>query len=260
MLQAEWTMGIIGGVSAVARGGDIQSGILFGVTAGAIGGLGLGAMGTLPAAEAGAAHVWGAMAKGAVLGTATGATTGYAGGKGDIQTTLFCAAIGNITGATINGIGAAIKAANPAVQKVTDISEGTGGKSSEEVISDVNTSEIKAPSSGDLRTPGTGPTPPLNDKAYNNLMIDYSKGMYGIARIKYKSPFSYAGVAAAVALFAVKAIALAGGAITAVATRKPKAGVWAYGIIDASLRQYLFGSTDIPGTYGILNTNPTPAY
>ena len=121
MLQAEWSLGIIGGASAAARGGNIQSGILFGVSAGAIGGLGLGAMGTLPGAEAGAAHVWGAMAEGAIAGTAAGATTAYSGGKGSIQNTIFWAAMGNISGAVLNGVGGAMRAANASKHTTTKI-------------------------------------------------------------------------------------------------------------------------------------------
>ncbi len=107
--------GVTGATSAAMRGGDIGAGMLFGVTAGTIAGLGLGAMG--PAAEG--AHVWAAMAEGAVVGTAAGATSAYAGGKGSIQETIFWAAIGNVSTAVLYGMGAALKAANPSKHAVS---------------------------------------------------------------------------------------------------------------------------------------------
>lgn len=101
MLQMEWTLGIIGGINAAARGGDIQSGVLFGVTAGAIGGLGLGAMG--PAIAEGGTSVFSLASQGAVAGAAGGATTSYAGGKGDILDIVKGAALGSVTSAIICG-------------------------------------------------------------------------------------------------------------------------------------------------------------
>jgi len=135
MLQAEYTLGIMGGVSAAIQGGDIQQGVLFGVIAGATTGLALGAMGAAGTVAEGA-HVWAAMAEGAVAGTAAGATTGYAGGKGSIQETIFWAAIGNVSTAVLYGVGAALKAANPSTQAVAKV-----GKESKDAFKPVAGSE-----------------------------------------------------------------------------------------------------------------------
>ena len=141
MLQAEYTLGIIGGVSAAMRGGDVGSGILFGVTAGAVGGLGMGAMGPALGAATESAAVFGAMAEGAIAGTVAGATGAYAGGKGSIQDTIFWAAIGNVSGAVLNGIGAALKASNPSTQNVADVADRV--KDAKEVTTGIKSGTTK---------------------------------------------------------------------------------------------------------------------
>ena len=91
----EFGLGITGATSAAIQGGDVGEGLLFGVAAGGITGLALGAMG--PISSQGS--LWGAMAKGAVMGAGTGATSKFAGGKGSLRDVAEGALFGNIQGA-----------------------------------------------------------------------------------------------------------------------------------------------------------------
>lgn len=104
--------GGLGGYSAAKAGGDISQGVLFGAVAGA----GAGALGALinPALPTVGAS-WGQLAAfafdqavtGAVVGVASGVTTGYAGGAGNWNTILTGAwqgaAAGTVTGLVLGG-------------------------------------------------------------------------------------------------------------------------------------------------------------
>jgi len=90
---------IIGGMSAAESGGNIGSGMLFGVAAGTVAGGSIGGMSKLDYGG----FVLGKMAMGAVGGAAAGATSGYAGGKGNIGDIVKSAALGAGTAAIIAG-------------------------------------------------------------------------------------------------------------------------------------------------------------
>jgi len=134
----EFGLGATGAITAATRGGDVGSGLLFGVTAGALSGLALGAMGpTASAAWAGGHEMMVGATMGAVAGTFGGATSGYAGGKGSIQSILFRAAIGNITGAALGAIAGGLNAANPSKQAVNNVDPKTAEALSERAKSDL---------------------------------------------------------------------------------------------------------------------------
>jgi len=89
----------IGGISAAAKGGNVGSGMLFGVVAGTVTGGAVGAM-----TEAGyGGFIAGKMARAAVGGAGVGAASGYAGGKGNIGDIIKGAALGAATAAIIAG-------------------------------------------------------------------------------------------------------------------------------------------------------------
>lgn len=152
VLLSQMTCMTTGGISAAVRGGDVGEGMLFGAIAGTGAGLALGAMGPALSTAKDSAAVFGAMAEGAIAGTAAGATAGYAGGKGSIQDTVFWAAIGNVSTAVLNGIGASLKAANP----------------SKHVVNKCNARAVKPPS------PSTNKLDFEIKKISGNLRVDES--------------------------------------------------------------------------------------
>ena len=98
-LIAQVSGAIIGGTSAAARGGNIGSGMLFGVLAGTATGGSLGAMSKLGYGG----FTLGEMAMAAEAGGAASATRGYAGGKGSVQDIIKQAALGAGTAAIVAG-------------------------------------------------------------------------------------------------------------------------------------------------------------
>jgi RHS repeat-associated protein len=111
-----WTGAAMGGYSAAQNGGDLSSGILFGSAIGAATGAAAGGLGSLGGGFGGevmtnaqllelGAFVSGKLAAGAIAGAGQGATTAYAGGRGNIGMIAQGALQGGLDGVKSSAIG-----------------------------------------------------------------------------------------------------------------------------------------------------------